>query len=158
MGIWAARARQSASVAISHAHEATTRLEVRRTLSTIAMFDLTRACSGKRAMPVRMMEPKGQIPKVRELCHDQHLEGHVSVWGSASKPPPHILHKLGSANLVMGIDIETHNFVKRRNTRKVGQFGHMCRLHDDDLKQRIVQIGWAIGDVIPNNYHDILVH
>ena len=152
MGIWAARACQSASVTISHAHEATPRLEVRRTPGAIAMFDLRRACSGKRSMPVQMLEPNGKIPKVRELCHDQHLVGHVSVWGSASKPPAHILHKLGSANLVIGIDIETHNFVKRRNTRKVGQFGHVCRLHDDDLKQRIVQIGWAIGDVLPNSY------
>ena len=66
---------------------------------------------------------------------------------SVTPPPMNVLAKLGCPSFIVGVDIETADWVdrKRSATRK-GQFGfyHFC--HDDDFNQRIVQIGWAAGE------------
>ena len=81
---------------------------------------------------------------------------------SVTPPPMSVLAKLGCPSFIVGVDIETADWVdrKRSATRK-GQFGfyHFC--HDDDFNQRIVQIGWAAGEARDGaplqTYKEILV-
>ena len=76
------------------------------------------------------------IPKARDL-----------VVGSPTtlKPTDTVVAQIGGAVLVAGLDIETHGWEDRTNQVFKGRFGffHLC--HPDDMNQRIVQIGWAIG-------------
>ena len=81
-------------------------------------------------------------PKVREL---QQLKN------APPKPqpfPPDLSAKLAGLDLIIGIDIETHDW-ETRNKKKggVGQYGFYTIRHPDDLLVRIVQIGWAIGGI-----------
>ena len=83
---------------------------------------------------LQIKKPKriASIPKVRNL----------SMGVSSVTPPPmSVLAKLGCPSFIVGVDIETADWVdrKRSATRK-GQFVfyHFC--HNDDFNQRIVQI------------------
>ena len=62
-------------------------------------------------------------------------------------PPPDVRKKLGASSLIMGIDIETHDWEERSrgNQRSLGQFGFYSLCHPDDFNARVVQLGWAIG-------------
>ena len=76
-----------------------------------------------------------KVPKVQQL-----------LVGDAARiaPSDAIRRKLGDAALVVGVDIETNDWVDRNNTTSIGQFGfyHFC--HPEDLTQKIVQTGWAV--------------
>ena len=82
-------------------------------------------------------KPAARVPKAGEL------------GGAAIRvPPPNaVLQKLGGAKIVVGLDIETADWVGRMNNTGRGQFGfyHFC--HPDDYLQKIVQIGRAIAEV-----------
>ena len=90
-----------------------------------------------KVIPTKNKKQPGQIPKLSAL----------RIGASTAVPPPDVvISKLGCASFIMGVDIETADWVDRRrsNTRK-GQFGFYSFCHDDDFEQRIVQIGWAGG-------------
>ena len=57
-------------------------------------------------------------------------------------PSDKVLCKLGSSKLLLGIDIETNDFLDGRKPYCVGRFGHGCWCSDGDLQFRMVQIGW----------------
>ena len=90
----------------------------------------------KFVMPPKKKPKEGVIPKVKDL-----------TGGPATKvpPPEKVMRKLGDASMVVGVDIETADWVERKNNTSKGQFGfyHFC--HPDDYSQKIVQIGWALG-------------
>ena len=66
--------------------------------------------------------------------------------GKPVAPPPAVATKLGCAELVAGVDIETHDWTARSgNKGSVGQFGFYNLCHQEDFDARVVQIGWAIG-------------
>jgi DNA polymerase III epsilon subunit-like protein len=119
----------------------------------MSKFDLSKSCNGKRPRLDYETPILKTPPKVRELMLNP-TAGTDSEQGGASfplTPPATVLTKLRKPNLVIGIDLETNDFEKRNNPRKIGQFGHPCRLHPNDLKQRIVQIGYAVGGVQEND-------
>ena len=75
-----------------------------------------------------------RVPKVSQL----------RIGGPTGVPPPDVVaQKLGDATIVVGVDIETADWVDRKNKTSQGQFGfyHFC--HPDDYAQNIVQIGCA---------------
>ena len=116
-------------------------------------FDLVKSCSGKLPYLEHEAAPKKKVPKVSELACATPFSGNSAneCMSLPSIPPEIVLRKLGMAQLVIGIDLETRDFIKRSNPRAIGHFGHMCRLHGHDLKQKIVQIGWASGDVLQHS-------
>ena len=63
--------------------------------------------------------------------------------------PPSLVSMLGRPNLVIGCDVETHNWQHlERHVPYVGQFGWEFSKAETVLDfARIVQIGWAIGPV-----------
>ena len=65
----------------------------------------------------------------------------------AMAPPRIVLDKIGNPDLVIGIDIETHDWLDDQNTwGRYGKFGFWM-LHDEqDLAYaRIIQLGWVVG-------------
>ena len=79
-----------------------------------------------------------KVPKVSQL----HIGGPTGV------PPPDVVaQKLGDAAIVLGVDIETGDWVDKKQPTKKGQFGFFHFCHPDNLKQKIVQIGWTLGEV-----------
>ena len=58
------------------------------------------------------------------------------------------MRKLEDTSFVVGVDIETADWADRRKTTSRGQFGFFCFCHPDHLKQKIVQIGWALGEAV----------
>ena len=62
-------------------------------------------------------------------------------------PSKSVGEKLGSPSLVIGIDIETHDWkIKGGHKGRWGQFGFYTLRSEDDLEHdRIIQIGWVIG-------------
>ena len=81
-------------------------------------------------------------PTVRKLS--QLRQGSTELI-SAGLPSEAVVHKLGATKLVIGIDIETADWVDRENRTTKGQFGFYNLCHPEDFNQRIIQIGWAIG-------------
>ena len=97
-------------------------------------FSMERVAAGnKRA---RM----GGVPKLSELL----------LESTPVKPSLEITQKLGQSQLVVGIDIETNDFVDGRKPSCIGRFGHHCWCGDDDLQFRLVQIGWVTGGSAKN--------
>ena len=66
-----------------------------------------------------------------------------------SAPPAGLLKKLGSANLVLGFDIETAGWeYERRAKGWLGQFGHYTFNSLEKLREgRIVQLGWVVARI-----------
>ena len=64
------------------------------------------------------------------------------------RPPTTLTHRLGSPELLIGFDIETHGWPKEKQKGRIGQFGWYT-VKGETLVEfaRIVQIGWAIGRV-----------
>ena len=78
-----------------------------------------------------------RVPKVSQL----HIGGPTGV------PPPDVVaQKLGDATIVLGVDIETGDWADKKQPTKKGQFGFFHFCHPDNLKQKIVQIGWSLGE------------
>lgn len=79
--------------------------------------------------------------------------GEVQKWSNNAQlrtpmpepPPKKVAAKLSSANLTIGVDIETHDW-KEMLGRKggLGHFGFYTRKNADLSFGRVVQIGWAI--------------
>ena len=91
---------------------------------------------GKFVMPPKKKPKERVIPKARDLTK------------SAAVPPPDlVVQKLGSAKVVVGVDIETADWVDKKQsmTQDSNGFFHFC--HPDNVAQKIVQIGWAMGEV-----------
>ena len=62
-------------------------------------------------------------------------------------PAPDALTRHGQTDLVVGIDIETHDWeTAGAPTIGIGQFGFYSVCRPADLEVRIVQIGWAIRE------------
>ena len=74
-----------------------------------------------------------KIPKVSQLCT------------KPEPPPPIVRAKLGSAPWVMGIDIKTSDYDPGKRPLTKGQFGHWTFCSTQEVKFKIVQLGWAIG-------------
>ena len=75
-------------------------------------------------------------PKVSEL---------MKVAAEPVLPSDEVTRKLGQYQIVVGVDIETNDFVEGRKPSCIGRFGHQCWCGPDDLQFRVVQIGWVIG-------------
>ena len=79
-----------------------------------------------------------RVPKVSQL----------RIAGPTGVPPPDVVaQKLGDATVVLGVDIESADWVDKKQPTKKGQFGFFHFCHPDNLKQKIVQIGWSLGEV-----------
>jgi hypothetical protein len=66
---------------------------------------------------------------------------------SAVPPPPHVLAKLARPAVVIGFDVETHDWAERTPTKaSVGAHGFYNICRSCDLESRVVQLGWAIID------------
>ena len=75
------------------------------------------------------------VPKVPKISQ-------LRIGGPTGVAPPELVsQKLSDAAVVVGLDVETSDWVDRKNTTSKGQFGsyHVC--HPDDYMQKIVQIG-----------------
>ena len=75
------------------------------------------------------------VPKVPKISQ-------LRIGGPTGVAPPELVaHKLSDAAVVVGLDVETSDWIDRKNTTSKGQFGfyHFC--HPDDYMQKIVQIG-----------------
>ena len=80
--------------------------------------------------------PVPRVPKVSQL-----------IGAAIRVPPPEAaLQKLGDAAVVVGLDIETADWVDKKLPTTMGKFGFFHFCHPDNFKQRIVQIGWAMGE------------
>ena len=67
------------------------------------------------------------------------------------RPPLQVLEKVASPELIVGIDIETHDWIEMGSVRKKGRYGQfgfytLATLEDISFA-RIVQISWAIGAI-----------
>ena len=83
----------------------------------------------------RVQPPK--IPKARDL----HM-GPMCVI----KPPDQVVQLLGNSELIVGVDIETHDWENNAGSKGgFGQYGFYGRCNSNDHAARIVQIGWAIS-------------
>ena len=70
-----------------------------------------------------------KVPKVSQL----HIGGPTGV------PPPDVVaQKLGDATVVLGVDIESADWVDKKQPTKQRQFGFFHFCHPDNLKQKIV--------------------
>jgi hypothetical protein len=80
------------------------------------------------------------IPKAHELQR-------ASMKEPVVLPPPHdIAAKMTGFDIIIGIDIETHDWESRSNVPGgPGRHGFYTICHPDDFLVRVVQIGWAIG-------------
>ena len=89
----------------------------------------------KFVMPPPKKQKERRIPKV----------------GDMNKVPlavPSVVHaKLGSPQLVLAFDVETNDFVPGPRPLIKGQFGHWSFCTPDDLNFKLLQIGWAVGEV-----------
>jgi len=88
-------------------------------------------------------QPQCQVPKVSQL-------GVVRVVCQASlvEPPTPVLGRLHlPTELLIGIDIETHDWIEEPNKKgRYGLFGCYTLTTPEELEfKRIVQIGWVIG-------------
>ncbi len=61
-------------------------------------------------------------------------------------PSEAVVRKLSTAKMVMGVDIETNDFVIAKRRLSKGKFGFASFCAPEDFIYRIVQIGWAIGE------------
>ena len=82
------------------------------------------------------------VPKLSEL---------LQISSDPVPPSDDILQKLGQHTLVAGVDIETADWVdgSTGSSMHQGQFSFLTRCRSEVFNQRIVQIGWAIGDASP---------
>ncbi len=81
-------------------------------------------------------------PKARELQKSANRAPKVQPL------PQDLAAKLEGLDLIIGIDIETHDWEVRSNVKGgMGQYGFYTICHPDDFLVRVVQIGWVIGNV-----------
>ena len=82
---------------------------------------------------------------------------------SAVKPPPIVRQKFGEDELVVGVDVETADWKEGgpKPSMHKGAFGFLTRCREDVFNERIVQIGWAIGNSDPQSaatkYKEIVI-
>ena len=82
---------------------------------------------------------------------------------SAVKPPPIVRQKFGDDELVVGVDVETADWKEGgpKPGMHKGAFGFLTRCREDVFNERIVQIGWAIGNSDPQSaatkYKEIVI-
>ena len=78
-----------------------------------------------------------KVPKASELA----------TWKPNGHAPSDVTRLL-DVDYVLGVDIETHDWVEHRATKgSIGQFGFYCLCDPDDFEARIIQIGWSMGPV-----------
>ena len=64
----------------------------------------------------------------------------------ATPPPEEVRDLIGDNDLVVGVDIETHDWETNAGSKGcVGQYGFYTRCDSNDHAARIVQLGWAIS-------------
>ena len=65
------------------------------------------------------------------------------------RPPAYVLQKFHENKLIMGVDVETAGWEEgdTKASMHKGRFGFLTRCREEVFNQRIVQIGWAIGDL-----------
>ena len=80
------------------------------------------------------------VPKVPKISQ-------LRIGGPTGVPPPDVVaQKLGDATVVVGLDIETADWVDKKQPTTKGKFGFFHFCHPDNFSQKIVQIGWAMGE------------
>ena len=88
-----------------------------------------------------------KIPKATEL--EAGFMATVSTLGQPLQlvPPPKIVvSRLSNPDLLIGFDIETHDWQEEWQKGRIGQFGWYTIKGESTTEfARIVQIGWAIG-------------
>ena len=100
-------------------------------------FQVLQVKKPKRFVMPTQNGPKVQvIPKVKDLTES-----------TAVPLPDIVVQKLGDATIVVGVDIETADWVDKKQpiTKEPNGFFHFC--HPENASQKIVQIGWALGEV-----------
>ena len=101
-------------------------------------FNLALCAQPRKTMPF-------SPPKASEL------QKSASKQPKAQPLPQDIAVKLKGIDLIIAIDVETHDWETRYNLPGgPGQFGFYTIKHPDDFLARVVQIGWAIGGVSEN--------
>jgi len=87
-------------------------------------------------MPPKKTRKEPVIPKARDYTRT-----------ALVAPSREVEMNIGNAELIVGIDIETHDYEDIKSGLKKGQFGFFHLSDPCVFKQRIVQISWAIGGV-----------
>ena len=87
---------------------------------------------------------RSSIPKVADLSTGK---------PRPVKPPPFVRQKFGQDELVVGVDVETADWKEGgpKPSMHKGSFGFLTRCREDAFNERIVQIGWAIGNSDPQS-------
>ena len=105
-------------------------------------FSMARVAKPNRRDTTGDASRPGKIPRASELPDA------ASATKMALVPPtPEVIHKLGQAGLVVGVDIETADWTPKRNPLRKGQFGFYTMSGPEIFDQRLVQIGWYIREV-----------
>ena len=77
-----------------------------------------------------------KVPRARDI---------TTHSGALVKPSEEVIKSIGCRELVVGVDIETHDWETNRGSKGgAGQYGHYARCNSNDHAARIVQIGWAV--------------
>lgn len=91
--------------------------------------------------------PPSKVPKAGELVLVEQGPKRASTL-QLIRPSTTLARRLGSPELLIGIDIETHGWPNGDQKGRIGQFGWYTVNRETLLEfARIVQIGWAIGRV-----------
>ena len=92
-------------------------------------------------MPARVPLVKPCVPRSCDLVVGRRV--------SLVPPPPEVKQKLGSAELVIGIDVESHDWEDKGGVRvkgRIGRCGFYTLREERDLTfARLVQLGWVVG-------------
>ena len=109
------------------------KLETSTVCRRVMPFSLARAAQPKRGT-------KRPLPRAADIL--------LSAERRYVTAPPVVAAKLSGKVLLIGVDIETHDWSTGRSTNvrgSIGQFGHYNLCTPCDIEEpRIVQIGWAI--------------
>ena len=92
-----------------------------------------------------MQPPSRTLPKIPKAAQVK-----ISDAGRASltiRPPQILLERLRDPPVVMGFDIETHDWLDSSDGRgHIGELGWYTMKEESSLRSdRVVQIGWATG-------------
>ena len=90
----------------------------------------------------------GGASRPRKIPRASELPDAASATMMALTPPtPEVLHKLGKHQIVVGVDIETADWETGSTSLHKGAFGFFNLCRPEVFVQRVVQLGWAIGDL-----------
>ncbi len=100
-------------------------------------------------MPKPVPKQQVKVPRASDLDLGP-AAASTAPAGHALQPmplPKQLVSRVGSPNLLIGFDVETHDWPEiQKEKGRIGKFG-WCTLKEEHVMEfsRIVQIGWAIG-------------